>query len=115
MEEFREATVYADTDLAGCRRTRRSTSGGLIMFESHPIRHWTTTQPAIALSSGEAELVGIVKGATHALGFQAMAQDLGIDVDLHIRTDATAAIGICRRRGLGKIRHLAGADSVGPR
>ena len=27
-----------------------------------------------------------------------------------MQTDATAAIGICRRRGLGKIRHLAAAD-----
>ena len=27
-----------------------------------------------------------------------------------MQTDATAAIGICRRRGLGKIRHLATAD-----
>ena len=29
---------------------------------------------------------------------------------LTVLTDATAAIGICRRRGLGKIRHLAVAD-----
>ena len=29
---------------------------------------------------------------------------------LDVLTDATAAIGICRRRGLGKIRHLAVAD-----
>ena len=29
---------------------------------------------------------------------------------LHMETDSTAAVGICRRRGLGKIRHLATAD-----
>ena len=29
---------------------------------------------------------------------------------MHLRSDATAAIGICRRRGLGKIRHLSTAD-----
>ena len=34
----------------------------------------------------------------------------GITLDLEVSTDATAAIGICRRRGLGKIRHLATAD-----
>ena len=27
-----------------------------------------------------------------------------------VATDAAAAVGICRRRGLGKIRHLATAD-----
>ena len=31
-------------------------------------------------------------------------------LDLEILTDATAAIGICRRRGLGKIRHLHVSD-----
>ena len=30
--------------------------------------------------------------------------------EVTVKTDATAAIGICRRRGLGKIRHLAVAD-----
>ena len=39
-----------------------------------------------------------------------MALDLGIKLDLEILTDATAAIGICRRRGLGKIRHLHVSD-----
>ena len=39
-----------------------------------------------------------------------MAKDLGLEWEILIRTDATAAIGICRRRGLGKVRHLATAD-----
>ena len=105
-----EATVDVDTDFAGCQRTRRSTSGGIIMMGAHPLRHWSTTQPTIALSSGEAELAGIVRGATQAIGFQSMARDLGFSVQLHIRTDATAAIGIVRRRGLGRIRHLDCSD-----
>ena len=102
--------MFVDTDFAGCQKTRRSTSGGMIMLGDHPLRHWSTTQATIALSSGEAELVGIVRGASQGLGFQSMGRDLGIPFTLHIRTDATAAIGICRRRGLGKIRHLSCAD-----
>eukprot|EP00969_Alexandrium_andersonii_P157754 6971910-Alexandrium_andersonii.AAC.1 len=31
-------------------------------------RHWSTTQKTIALSSGEAELAGIAKGAAEGLG-----------------------------------------------
>ena len=31
-------------------------------------------------------------------------------MNIVLPADATAAIGICRRRGLGKIRHLAVAD-----
>ena len=39
-----------------------------------------------------------------------MARDLGFSLKIRVHTDATAAIGICRRRGLGKVRHLDVAD-----
>eukprot|EP00972_Heterocapsa_arctica_P103210 15210078-Heterocapsa_arctica.AAC.1 len=57
-------TAIVDTDYAGCLETRKSTSGGVLMHGSHCIRSWSTTQSVIALSSGEAELYGIVKGAS---------------------------------------------------
>ena len=76
----------------------------------HLIKHWSTTQTTVALSSAEAELYGICKGAMQGLGLQSLCRDLGIETDLKILTDAAAAVGICRRRGLGKIRHLATAD-----
>ena len=41
---------------------------------------------------------------------RSMMTDLGFTWDLIIRSDAAAAIGICKRRGLGKVRHLATAD-----
>ena len=80
------------------------------MRGAHPIKHWSLTQTTIALSSGEAELNGICRGASIALGLQSIAKDLGISLVVEVLTDATAAIGICRRRGLGKIRHLHVAD-----
>ena len=101
---------FVDTDFGGCQTTRRSTSGGVAMMGGHTIKHWSVTQPTIALSSGEAELGGICRGASIALGLQSLANDLGIKLRVEILTDATAAIGICRRRGLGKIRHLAVSD-----
>ena len=106
----RKLQVYVDTDFGGCQTTRRSTSGGIAMRGQHPIKHWSLTQTTIALSSGEAELSGICRGASIALGLQSIAKDLGIILDVEILTDATAAIGICRRRGLGKIRHLHVSD-----
>ena len=110
QDHTRALKVYVDTDFGGCQTTRRSTSGGIAMRGLHPIKHWSTTQTTIALSSGEAELGGICRGASNALGLQSLARDLGILLDVEILTDATAAIGICRRRGLGKIRHLHVAD-----
>ena len=98
--------VFVDTNVAGCQTTRQSTSGGIALRGRHPIKHWSITQTMIALSLGKAELGGICRGASIALGLRAIAKDLGIKVQTEVLTDATAAIGICRRRGLGTIRHL---------
>ena len=37
---------------------------------------------------------------------QAMGKDLGVSVDTHLYVDASAAIGIAQRNGLGKLGHL---------
>ena len=76
------------------------------MRGGHCIRHWSTTQPTVSLSSGEAELSGICKGAATAIGLCAVARDLGIKMKIVLKTDATAAIGMSRRLGIGKVRHL---------
>ena len=80
------------------------------MRGNHLIKQWSLTQTTVALSSAEAELSGICKGTSISLGLQAIARDLGLHWSLLVRTDAAAAIGVCRRRGLGKIRHLATSD-----
>ena len=41
---------------------------------------------------------------------QSIAKDLGFEYKVRVHSDATAALGICRRRGLGKVRHLGVAD-----
>ena len=80
------------------------------MLGGSNIKHWAKTQSTIALSSGEAELHGIAAGITQGLGMQSIARDLGFTIAIKVHTDATAALGICRRRGLGKIRHLDVTD-----
>ena len=104
--DSKEIAVMVDTDFAGCRVTRRSTNGGVMMRGTHCIKHWSTTQPTIALSSGEAELGGLCKGAANGIGLKSVARDLGIELSIRVRSDATAALGIARRLGIGKIRHL---------
>eukprot|EP00969_Alexandrium_andersonii_P122380 5410192-Alexandrium_andersonii.AAC.1 len=47
---------YVDADFAGCLLTRRPTSRGVCARGQRAIKHWSTTQKAIAFSSGEAEL-----------------------------------------------------------
>ena len=99
--------VYSDTDFAGCALTRRSTSGGCALVGGHLLKHWSVTQKTVTLSSGEAELGGVVKGSGEGLGLQALGRDLGFDLRLEVHADSAAAIGICRRSGIGRVRHLA--------
>jgi hypothetical protein len=73
-----KVVVSPDTDFAGCKRTRGSTSGGVVMFGSHCIKMHSQTQETIALSSGESELYGIVKAAAMGLGVKGLMEDLGL-------------------------------------
>ena len=93
---FQQAThvdVYSDTDWAGCVKTRKSTGGGC-------------TQPSVSLSSGEAEYYGVVKASGVAIGHRSLMADLGIPLAARVWTDSSAAIGICNRAGLSKLRHV---------
>ena len=76
------------------------------MLGRHCMKHWSSTQTSVALSSGEAEFAGVIRGSGQGLGYQALLRDFGIDVPLCVWTDSEAAIGICSRQGLGKLRHL---------
>ncbi|MBS94029.1 MAG: hypothetical protein CL799_06265 [Chromatiales bacterium] len=106
FQDAESVEVYTDTDWAGCPRTRKSTSGGCVMLGRHTIKSWSSTQSSIALSSGEAELNGVVRGSGVGLGYQSLLRDLGIEAPVRVWTDSSAAIGICSRQGLGKLRHL---------
>ncbi len=98
--------VYTDTDWNGCPRTRKSTSGGCVLLGSHTIKTWSSTQASVALSSGEAEFNGVVRGSGVGLGYRSLLRDLGHELPLRVWTDSSAALGICSRQGLGKLRHL---------
>ena len=55
-----QITAYSDSDWAGCAKTRKSTSGACCLVGSHLVKAYSRTQSNIALSSGEAELYGMV-------------------------------------------------------
>ena len=106
QEEVKKVHVWVDTDYAGCRKTRKSTSGGILMFGEHVVKGWSVTQNVIALSSGEAEYYGIVKGSSVGLGARSVLKDLGSTVRICVMTDSSAAKGMASRKGLGKVRHV---------
>ena len=98
--------AYADSDWAGCKETRKSTSGACFLIGGHLIKSYSRTQTNISLSSAEAELYSFVTAASEAMGLKSMMRDFGVLAEANLQVDASAAIGIAQRKGLGKVRHL---------
>ena len=97
--------VYSDSDWAGCKATRKSTSGGMLVVDGCCLRSWSSTQATVATSSGEAVLSAPVKAAAEGLGFQAMACDLGLELRVELWVDSSPS----RSRqgtGVGKTKHV---------
>ena len=101
-----EVEGFSDSDWAGCKRTGKSTSGGVIKIGEHFIKGWSKTQASITLSSAEAELVAMCKLAAEIIGIGSLAADLGQDLKVVMFADSSAAIAIAKRRGSGKLRHI---------
>ena len=77
-----------------------------MMWGAHCFKSWASTQATVALSSAEAELYALTKGVSQALGVMTLLEDFSLRTRSVLHTDASAAIGIVRRAGLGKLRHL---------
>ena len=82
----------------------------MILKGAHLVKFGSQTQPTVTLFSGEAELVGIVRAASHAMGLRGVCCDQGVGMGIHLVTDSSAAEAITRRRGVGKVRHLEVAN-----
>ena len=106
--QYNQDTIrgYSDADCAGDKTSRKSTSGGCIVLGMHLIKGWAKTQSLIALSSGESEFYATLRTSAETLGEVAMARDMGYKLKGQILGDASAALGIIHRKGLGKIRHI---------
>ena len=76
------------------------------MIGHHCIKSTSKMQKVLALSSAEAETYGMVGCSAEILGLQACARDLGLEYDGSVYADASAALGIVMRRGVGKVRHI---------
>ena len=71
------------------------------------VTHTTYLRP----SSGESDYYALVEGASIAIGLKSMLADVHVNLDhIHTTSDASSAIGIASRRGLGRGRHIEGAE-----
>lgn len=59
-------SAYSDNGLAICRRIHESTSGGMLCIGGCMIKHRSSTQTTIALSSAEGELYAAMRALREA-------------------------------------------------
>merc|ERR1712016_65105 len=71
-------TSYVDSDWAGGKATRKSTSDGVLHINGVCVHHYSRAQTTVARSSGEAELYAIGTGVAEALGLKNFLHELGI-------------------------------------
>ena len=98
--------MLADTDYAGCPVTRRSTTGGIVFDNLNPLHAWSTTQTTPAMSSGEAELYGCVKGSAEGLGVVSAMKDLGEKRMLRVGSTLRLLLESCDVLGWGNLSTL---------
>ena len=89
QEKPTQITTNVDSDWAGNKITRKSTSGGAMFLGKHLLKSWSSSRQVMALSSGEAELYGMLKGATQTTGLISMMADFGGKVAATVCSDAS--------------------------
>ena len=98
-----EVIAYSDADWAGCTETRRSTSCCLIFWGDVLLHAHSRTQVQIGQSpnsTGAAEQQGVAP-------LQRASDFLGYTTKGRLMMDASSAIEIATRSGVGSVRHLA--------
>ena len=93
--------IAVDSDWAGSDERRQGWNSMENIVDS-----WVASDQVRALSSGEAELHGIVDGSARGIFTKHMYEEMGRTINVDVGTDSTAAIGMCSRTGVGKTRHI---------
>ena len=68
-------TGFSDSDWAGCRKSGKNTSDGLVMVGKHLVKSSNRTQDSVTVSSAEAELIASGKLSAGTLGVRSMMAD----------------------------------------
>ena len=104
-----DINTYVDSDWAGCRDTRRSTSGVALFVLGVNLLSHSRTQATVALSSGEAELDAIGAGASDALFVRSLVLESRLfeKANLTVHTDSSAGKSMAGRFGTSrKTKHV---------
>ena len=100
---------YSDSDSAGNKAHRRSTSAAVHLVNACTVFATSKSQKVVSLSSAEAALHALVAAVADGAYIRGSLEFLcGRAVEHYALVDNTAAKQIANKKGVGKIRHLAG-------
>jgi len=103
----RDLIEEVDADWAADIKTRRSTSGGILMWLGCLVFSWCRGQHVPALSSAESELYSMNTGAIEGLFARSLLSELNIEVKLQMYSDSASGLAICGRTGLSsRAKHI---------
>ena len=85
---------YSDSDWAGDREDRKSTSGYVFMLNNGPISWCSRRQQTVALSSTEAEYMALTLAAKETIWIRLLMTELGLMQD-----DASPTVNVLEREG----------------
>eukprot|EP00971_Amphidinium_carterae_P203225 4032999-Amphidinium_carterae.1 len=77
-----------------------------VLISSYPVCV-ARTQSTIATSSAESEYYGACAVASEVIYVKELLKFTGEDTQIHLESDASSAISMGSRAGLGKARHVA--------
>ena len=104
--EMETIEITSDSNWAGCKSTRRSTSSGTVMVGGCLLMHVCRNQSIVAQSSAEAEIYAMASITSEAILIQRVLEFFGYNLPIRLGADSSAARAVVARMGVGRIRHL---------
>ena len=105
-----EIVDYSDSDWAGDKSDRKSTSGFVFLFAGGALSWKSKKQTVVARSTAEAEIVALDLAAREALWYRKLAAELQLDKsakEITIHEDNEAAIAIsAKHRRTPRTKHI---------
>ena len=88
---------FSDSDFAGCKLDRKSTSGTCCLFGSFLVSWFSRKQVSVALSTAEAEYVAAGSCCSQILWMKQQLKDYGLSLDhIPLKCDNTSAISLTK-------------------
>ena len=101
--------AYSDSDYAGSKDDRKSTTGGVVLMNGMVLNWICKKQGGVSLSTMEAEFYATSKIEVEMLGFRELIQEVGLRVErpMVLLMDNQAAIKmISSMEGSSKMKHV---------